>query len=90
MNDVRNILIEQGGGPVTVEVEDEWRHKLLLDEAEEREDGFYAEAHDREADDVLFRFTTPKAQELPITLERRHVRDAEWEEIGTVTDAALK
>lgn len=88
--DVRNILIDQGGGPVTVEVDDEWQHKLRLDEAEMREDGFHAEAHDREADDVLFRFTTPKAEDHPITLERRHVREDEWEEIGEVTYVAAE
>jgi|GEM_PF-3531816 len=42
------------------------------------------------ADDARFRFTTPKSAELPITLEPRHARDAEWEAIGAVTDASLK
>lgn len=87
--DVRNILIEQDAGPVTVTVEDDWQHKLELDDAEIRADGFHAEAHDREADDILFRFTTPKSEPLPITLERRHVRDPDWEEIGEVTDVSI-
>ena len=83
--DVRTILIDQGGGPVTVTVDDEWEHELQLDEAEMQEDGFHAEAHDRTADGVRFRFITPKADDHPLTLERRHARDDEWEEIGEVT-----
>jgi len=37
------------------------------------------------ADNVLFRFTTPKTSNETVTVERRHARDDEWEELGELT-----
>lgn len=90
----QTILEQQGRGPVTVEVDDEWEHEIELEESTEQPDEYfgeyYAEGRDLEADDVRFRFVTPDHEETPVFLERRHARDGEWERLGEVTDVAIE
>ncbi|MEE6210984.1 hypothetical protein U3A55_12585 [Salarchaeum sp. III] len=88
MEYIATVLAKQGAGPVTVEVDDEWTHEIQLEYADVEEDGFFAEGRDREGDDVAFEFRTPKTENEPITLYRKHARDDEWEEVGRVTDVA--
>ncbi len=85
MDELVTILREQEAGPVHIEVDDEWEHDVELEEAEEGEQGFYAEGRDMEADNVLFRFTTPKTSDEHVTVERRHARDDDWKELGKLT-----
>jgi hypothetical protein len=90
MDELVTILHEQGAGPVHIEVDGEWEHDVELEQSEIGERGFQAEGRDMAADNVLFRFTTPKTSNEPVTVERRHARDDDWEEVGELTAVDLE
>ena len=60
---------------------------VFLDDVDVDEDrGFHAEGR-HEAREMLFELTTGPQAGGPIRLRRRPLQEAEWEDVGRVTDA---